>query len=82
MNEWIFETHVQSDRLLHLPNTLPIGLRVRIMIEPIAADLDAQEPIFPATDFESPTLPSVYPGAPLTPQQMREAIDWEAGQRR
>jgi hypothetical protein len=35
---------------------------------------------FPVTDFESPDAPSVYQGRPLTLQQMREAIDWEAGQ--
>ncbi|EIC23717.1 hypothetical protein Thi970DRAFT_00217 [Thiorhodovibrio frisius] len=41
----------------------------------------AEDAVFPITEFESQTKRSVYQGPPLTLQQMRDAIDWEAGQR-
>lgn len=92
MNEIIFETDVQPDRTLHLPEDLPIGAHVRVMIKPLPTmstrrgQLADREPDtklapFPVTEFESPTTGSVYQGQPLTLQQMREAIDWEAEQR-
>lgn len=92
MNEIIFETDVQPDRILHLPDDLPIGAHVRIMIQPLssvtpirpdrraALHRDVQSAAFPVTEFESPTKRSVYQGPSLTLQQMRDAIDWEAGQ--
>jgi hypothetical protein len=54
------------------------GLAQPMIFSDLGYSVDA---CFPATDFESPDAPSVYPGRPLTLQQMREAIDWEAGQR-
>lgn len=35
---------------------------------------------FPATAFEEPEASSVYHGSPLTLAQMRDAIEWEAGE--
>lgn len=93
MNAIIFETDVQPDRILHLPDDLPIGAHVRIMIKPVStatsispdrlADIHrhVQSAAFPVTELESPTMRSVYQGPPLTLQQMREAIDWEVGPR-
>ncbi|WPL15207.1 hypothetical protein Thiowin_00088 [Thiorhodovibrio winogradskyi] len=93
MNKIIFETDVQSDRILHLPDEIPIGAHIRIMIQTLssvstsrhsrrpARHRDFQTVAFPVTEFELPTKRSVYQGPPLTLQQMRDAIDWEAGQR-
>jgi hypothetical protein len=93
MNEFIFETDVQPDRIIHLPKELPIGVHVRIMIQPLSSatpiyanqqragsHCEPPSAAFPVTDFESPTQRSVYQGPPLSLQQMRDAIDWEAGQ--
>ena len=44
--------------------------------------LDTTEDIFAPTALEDADTPSVYAGPPLTLEQMREAIDWEAGQAR
>ena len=38
-----------------------------------------KKPVFPESTFESPDTPSVYRGKPLTLEEMREAIEWEAG---
>ncbi len=55
-----------------------LGLAQPMIFADLGYGVDAD---FPATDFDSPDAPSVYQGRPLTLQQMREAIDWEAGQR-
>jgi hypothetical protein len=39
----------------------------------------AEKPVFPESTFESPDMPSVYSGKALTLEEMREAIEWEAG---
>jgi hypothetical protein len=37
---------------------------------------------FPKTQLEPPDAPSVYRGPALSLERMRDAVDWEAGQRR
>lgn len=93
MNTIIFETDVQADRILHLPDDLPVGAHVRIIIKPLSTvsqvrsdqlpdtHHNIQSAAFPVTEFESPTMRSVYQGTCLTLQQMRDAIDWEVGPR-
>lgn len=44
-------------------------------------DATVPEPVFRQTSIEDVTTPSVYHGPALTLEQMRAAIDWEAGQR-
>ncbi|MCK5515747.1 MAG: hypothetical protein KAI39_02645 [Desulfobulbaceae bacterium] len=39
------------------------------------------EVFFPKTELESIETPSVYQGKPLSLNHMRQAIEWEAGQR-
>jgi hypothetical protein len=43
---------------------------------------DSHDGVFAESAFEDPDAPSVYQGKPLTLEQMREVIDWEAGKAR
>ncbi len=45
-------------------------------------DGEKRETAFPETRIEDPQTPSVYKGKPLSLDEMREAVDWEAGQPR
>ena len=44
--------------------------------------VESTETVFPETRIESPDTPSVYRGKPLSLDEMREAVEWEAGRHR
>lgn len=37
MTQLTFETHIQNDHLVRLPDELPVGARIRITVEPLPA---------------------------------------------
>lgn len=74
MNSLTFEARITDNHLLPLPPELPAGTPVRVTVE-----LLTDQAAFAPTQFEDAATPSVYDGPPLTLEQMREAIDWEAG---
>jgi len=47
MNEITFETRIEPEHLVHVPEKFPIGTRVRVMIEPLDD---------PATDVAAPPV--------------------------
>lgn len=50
MNSLTFETSVRADHYVHLPDELPIGLRIRVHIEPLD-EISGIEDVRPQSDI-------------------------------